>query len=82
MDVRIGSDVSPEKLVRQARIYGDTLGVCLAAENCKAFVVWGVSDRQSWIPRVMGTPDAALIFDENYQPKPAYQALWEELGGE
>jgi len=81
MDVRIGPESSSEKLARQAQIYGDTLAVCLQAENCGAFVVWGVSDRQSWIPRDMGTSDSPLIFDEFYKPKPAYVELVDVLKG-
>ena len=81
MDVRIGPQGNPENLARQAQIYGDTLEVCLKAENCGALVVWGVSDRQSWISRDLGTPDAPLLFDTSYQPKPAYFELLDVLGG-
>jgi endo-1,4-beta-xylanase len=81
MDVRIGQESSPEKLARQAQIYGDTLEVCLQAENCGAMVVWGVSDRQSWISRDLGTPDTPTLFDNSYRPKPAYFELVDVLGG-
>jgi endo-1,4-beta-xylanase len=53
--------------------------VCLSAENCKAFVMWGFTDRYSWIPSFFEGYGSALIFDDSYGPKPAYYALWRFL---
>jgi len=40
------------------------------------------TDRYSWIPGFFPGYGAALIFDENYQAKPAYDALlWDLLWG-
>ena len=75
MDVRIKEPVTKEKLDAQARVYRDMLEVCLSAQNCTAFVMWGFTDRYSWIPRFFRGTRAGLIFDESYQPKPAYNAL-------
>lgn len=79
MDVKIqdGYGTREERLVAQANIYRQMLQVCLKARNCKAFVMWGFTDAYSWIPQFTNHPDAALIFDENYQPKPAFYALVE-----
>jgi endo-1,4-beta-xylanase len=79
MDVRIEGPVTEEALAAQARIYRDMLGVCLSAKNCKAFVLWGFTDRHSWIPQFFPQWGAALIFDESYRPKPAYTALMDAL---
>jgi len=81
MDVKIqnGAGTMEERLAAQARIYRDTLKACLQASNFKAFVMWGVTDRYSWIPIHTGKPDAPLIFDESARPKPAYYALAEAL---
>jgi len=81
MDVAIKGAATAGNLSAQARIYRDALGVCLSAENCKAFVLWGFSDRHSWIPHVSATSGSALIFDEVYRPKPAYNALMDALCG-
>lgn len=81
MDVRIAENNTLQGLKQQAEIYGDMLGVCLSAANCKAFVVWGLTDRYSWIPQYFGVADAPLPFDENFQPKPAYYALMDVLKG-
>ena len=79
MDVKIEDPATEEELAKQARVYGDMLQVCLAAQNCKAFVLWGFTDRHSWIPYFFPGWDAALIFDKSYDPKPAYKALMDRL---
>ncbi|MFB0523517.1 MAG: endo-1,4-beta-xylanase [Candidatus Bathyarchaeia archaeon] len=75
MDVRIKHPVTEEKLSAQARVYRDMFEVCLSAENCKAFVMWGFTDRHSWIPSFFEGYGSALIFDDSYALKPAYYAL-------
>ncbi|MEM2860199.1 MAG: endo-1,4-beta-xylanase [Candidatus Bathyarchaeia archaeon] len=72
MDVRIRMPAKWEDLIKQAEIYRDILKVCLSADNCKAFVMWGFTDKYSWIPGYFSGYGAALIFDEFYAPKPAY----------
>ncbi len=79
LDVRIRKPATAEKLDAQARIYRDILGACLTARNCKAFVLWGVSDRHSWIPQFFPGWGAGLILDEFLRPKPAYAALMDLL---
>lgn len=81
MDVRIKDPATEEELAEQARVYSDMLKVCLSAENCKAFVLWGFADRYSWIPQFLPGWGSALIFDESYCPKPAYNALIDVLMG-
>lgn len=61
-----------EDLVEQAKMYCDIFGACLSAERCKSFVMWGFTDKYSWIPGYFSGYGAALIFDESYVPKPAY----------
>ncbi len=77
MDVKIQDDSRPmqARLSVEAQIYHDMLGTCLAVAQCTAFVMWGFTDRHSWIPAATGHSDAPLIFDALYQPKPAYYAL-------
>ena len=78
MDVAFLDDPreTAEKLVQQARIYHNTLSACLSVPNVTAFVMWGFSDRYYWIDQEKSA-DAPLIFNEFYQPKPAYYALKE-----
>lgn len=68
-----------EKLAEQAKIYRQVLETCLSQPACKALVMWGFTDAHTWIPEVTEHPDAPLIFDEAYRPKPAYQAVREVL---
>ncbi len=77
MDVRLQySSLNDEaKLANQAELYERVFNVCLEAPNCEAFVVWGPTDRHSWIPGHTDSPDAPLLFDDNYQPKPAYETI-------
>lgn len=81
MDVRTyASEAGPaEKMAAQAEVYRAALGACLEAPSCNVFATWGLSDRYSWIPSFFNHPDAPLLFDENGQPKPAYQAVIEVL---
>lgn len=72
MDVRIKTPARWEDLIKQAEIYREILKVCLSAERCKVFVMWGFTDKYSWIPSHFAGYGAALIFDESYKPKPAY----------
>jgi len=68
-----------EKLAAQAQVYGDMARACLSTPSCNAFYTWGLTDRYSWIPDLTGREDHTLLFDENWQPKPAYQAVVEAL---
>lgn len=55
----------------QAAVYSALLGACLAnAPHCDSFMMWGFTDKYTWLP---GT--SPLMFDAQYQPKPAYFAL-------
>ncbi len=77
MDVSIQGDPRPmqQRLQAQASIYSQALSTCLSFAYCTAFVMWGFTDAHSWIPAATGHPDAPLIFDASYRPKPAYYAL-------
>lgn len=83
MDVPIQEPATAEKLAAQAQTYRDMLEVCLAAPNCKAFIVFGIYDGDSWLlerPKFNGLT-APLLFDEAFRPKPSYEALAEVLRG-
>jgi endo-1,4-beta-xylanase len=79
MDVRINLPTTPEELQQQAQAYRDAITFCLTEANCKALVMWGFTDKHSWIPGTFAGFGDALIFDANYQAKPAYTALREAL---
>jgi uncharacterized protein (TIGR03437 family) len=79
MDVRIPVDSSGNAtaadLQTQAQTYQRILTVCLQNPGCTAFQTWGFTDKHSWIPGSYPGFGAALPFDANYQPKPAFNSL-------
>jgi endo-1,4-beta-xylanase len=79
MDVRMTLPATAEKLQQQAQAYKDALQFCMSEPNCKALVMWGFTDKYSWIPTTFAGQGDALIFDASYQAKPAYAALKEIL---
>jgi endo-1,4-beta-xylanase len=81
LDVRIqdAEGTLEERLNQQAQVYGQVFALCLAAEQCSGITTWGFTDRHSWIPEFTGNPDAALPFDADLQPKPAYFAMLDAL---
>jgi endo-1,4-beta-xylanase len=81
MDVRIPLPTEPQELQQQALAYGDVMQLCLEEPACTAVVAWGFTDKYSWIPGFFQGFGDALLFDVNYQPKPAYTALQQALEG-
>ena len=79
LDVRVPVDqngvASSADLQAQAQRYHDIAAVCLKYPGCTLLQTWGFTDKYSWIPSSFPGFGAALPFDANYQPKPAYEAL-------
>jgi len=71
---------SEADLQQQAEIYREIVKACLQNPGCTAIQTWGFTDKYSWIgSHTHGTRGAALLFDRAYKPKPAYDAMLNEL---
>jgi endo-1,4-beta-xylanase len=63
-------------LTRQAEIFRAIMQICLQTQGCTAIQTWGVTDKYSWLGwATHKEKGAGLLFDKQYRPKPAYQAL-------
>jgi endo-1,4-beta-xylanase len=92
MDVYLGDLVSthPDRDGRwqiEADIYKEVVEACLASGVCDSFTTWGISDADSWESvscdtGCLNNPNAdPLMFDEDFNPKPAYFAVRDALAG-
>jgi endo-1,4-beta-xylanase len=79
-DDRHSNDPRDNDLLRQAQVYRSAVHACLQNPGCTAIQTWGFTDKYSWIgSHSHNTRGRALWFDQAYQPKPAYDAVLQEL---
>ncbi len=68
-----------QKDQQEAKIYYDMVRACTESQACHSFAFLGITDKETWYNYV-GLPDAMpLMFDKNYQPKPAYYSVRDAL---
>ena len=60
-----------DRLQRQAAAYGAAARACNAVAACSRFTTWGFTDAVSWL----APAESGLLFDRQYRPKPAYEAV-------
>ncbi|GAA0670813.1 endo-1,4-beta-xylanase [Kitasatospora atroaurantiaca] len=75
----LGVDVQITELdIAQASpsAYTNTVKACLNVARCTGITVWGIRDSDSW-----RTGENPLLFDNNGNKKPAYNAVLTTLGG-
>jgi len=81
LDDRIQLPASSGSLQQQAADYSTVVKDCLAVSRCVGISQWGVDDGHSWIPGTFPGYGAATMYDQNYQPKPAYNSTVTALSG-
>ncbi len=81
LDIRMKLPASQQDLENQGEAYRGIMKTCLNQSACKAFQMWGITDKYSWIPSHYTGYGAALIYDASYNKKSAYDALYETLLG-
>jgi len=75
-------EATAEDLRQQADVYASIVAACLSHPGCTAIQTWGFTDKYSWIgSHSKHTRGSALLFDRDYRPKPAYDALRRALAG-
>jgi GH35 family endo-1,4-beta-xylanase len=80
MDMGIRKPVTDELRQQQADEYANRVQIAIETGGVSALMFWGFTDRHSWIPAfTKGECDEALLFDRDYQPKPAYHAVRDAL---
>jgi endo-1,4-beta-xylanase len=73
VDVRLPDDKPDYEA--QASQYAKLARGCVRLPACKGFVVWGLDDRDSWVPQAYPGESRGTLFDGDLEPKPAYDAL-------
>jgi len=67
---------NPADLDAQAKVYASVFQMALSTSWCHGIQIWGLSDGHSWIPGTShGRNGLATLFDWDYKPKPAYDAI-------
>jgi len=80
IDIRIPDNANQYTAFQtQANEYKKLMEICLNNDNVTTFVLWGFTDQHTWVPQVFPGYGRPLIYDNNYNPKPAYNALKEIL---
>ena len=75
VDVRIRDQDGAAGLDNQAKRYESLAKLAAYYPEVDLFTTWGLSDKYSWIPGWFEGYGRALMFDKNYQQKPAYKAV-------
>ncbi|MEU9559022.1 endo-1,4-beta-xylanase [Streptomyces fumanus] len=75
VDIRMQLPADAEKLATQADWYQRLTESCLAVRRCVGITLWDYTDKYSWIPAFFEGEGAALPWDEQLAPKPAYFAI-------
>ena len=78
-DVRIVLPVDNAERWAQAAGYSLMLESCLLERSCISYTVWGFTDRYQWVPGVFPQEGEAAIYDVNFNPKPARDAMARDL---
>ena len=72
-----GINVSKSDLERQGQTFRQYLDIILEEPNADTYLIWGVSDKWSWLGGL--NRQKGLIYDDNLQPKPAFDSIMVRL---
>ncbi len=63
------------RMNQQGKVYAQVMQTCLEVNACTALVVWGISDKHTWLRSFLSRDERPLLFDDYYVNKPAYDGL-------
>ncbi|KAF9036212.1 glycoside hydrolase superfamily [Panaeolus papilionaceus] len=72
LDIRTNTPATSASLAQQKTDYRTVFSACKKTPGCVGISTWGLTDKYSWIPGTFPGTGAALLFDSNYNKKPAY----------
>ncbi|KAL8408317.1 hypothetical protein RB594_006933 [Gaeumannomyces avenae] len=76
LDIRHSSlPASTSALQRQGNDYADVVGSCLDVQGCIGITVWGFTDKYSWVPGTFPGTGDALLYNSNFNRKPAWSSV-------
>ncbi|KAG8996210.1 hypothetical protein FRB94_008457 [Tulasnella sp. JGI-2019a] len=75
LDIRMTLPSTAALLAQQATDYATIVSACTQSTACVGITTWDTSDDYSWVPSTFSGQGAALLFDANNQPKPAYYSV-------
>jgi len=67
-------------LQQQATDFSNAVKACLGVTRCVGVTQWAIGDADSWVPGAFSGQGAATMFDQSYNPKPAFTAVQTALG--
>ncbi|KAF4461279.1 endo-14-beta-xylanase [Fusarium albosuccineum] len=76
LDIRHASVPASEAALKtQGDDFANVVGSCLDVEGCVGVTIWGVTDKYSWVPNTFEGAGEALIYNEDYEKKPAWTSI-------
>ncbi|KAI8447232.1 family 10 glycoside hydrolase, partial [Phakopsora pachyrhizi] len=76
LDVRMElKDKNDSSVKKQGEDFSEVFTTCKQLDKCVGVTVWGVSDKDSWVPQEFPGWGEALLFDESYKPKPTLDSV-------
>ncbi|KAG5634828.1 hypothetical protein H0H81_000566 [Sphagnurus paluster] len=75
LDIRMTLPVTAEKLAQQKQDYQTVIAACKAVSGCVGVTIWDYTDKYSWIPAVFQGQGSALVWDDKFVKKPAYDGI-------
>ncbi|PVF98117.1 glycoside hydrolase [Serendipita vermifera] len=81
LDIRMTLPVTSARLAQQKRDYNTVVLACLRTPRCVGITIWAYADSHSWVPGTFPGEGAALPWDDQLKPKPAFYGISEGFQG-